>query len=97
MKVKNDFLKFGSFIIKDGSQIRFWEDVWLENKSLREQYPHLYNITRKKQDTVADVLSAPLPNISWHRDLIGNRLVMWNNLVSRLAIVELSQEEENQF
>ena len=26
MKVKNDFLKFGSFIIKDGSQIRFWKD-----------------------------------------------------------------------
>ena len=97
MKVKNDFLKFGSFIIKDGSQIRFWEDVWLENKSLREQYPHLYNITRKKQDTVADILSTPIPNISWRRDLIDNKLVMWNNLVSRLAIVELSQEEENQF
>ena len=64
MKVKNDFLKFGSFTIKDGPQIRFWEDVWLENKSLREQYPHLYNITRKKQDTVADILSTPIPNIS---------------------------------
>ena len=68
MKVKNDFLKFGSFIIKDGSQIRFWEDVWLGNRSLREQYPQLYNIAQKKQDTVADVLSTPIPNISWHRD-----------------------------
>ena len=48
MKVKNDFLKFGSFIIKDGSQIRFWKDVWLGNGSLREQYPQLYNITREK-------------------------------------------------
>jgi len=48
MKVKNDFLKFGSFTIKDGPQIRFWEDVWLGNRSLREQYPQLYNITRKK-------------------------------------------------
>jgi len=48
MKVKNDFLKFDSFTIKDGSQIRFSEDVWLGNRSLREQYPQLYNITRKK-------------------------------------------------
>ena len=27
MKVKANFLKFGTFIIKDGSQIRFWEDA----------------------------------------------------------------------
>ena len=64
MKVKNEFQKFSSFIIKDGSQIRLWEDIWLENRFLREQYPQLYNIARKKQDTVADVLSTPIPNIS---------------------------------
>jgi hypothetical protein len=27
MKVKRDFLRFGTFIIKDGSQVRFWEDI----------------------------------------------------------------------
>ena len=48
MKVKANFLKFGIFIIKDGSQIRFWEDAWLGNRSLHEQYPQLYNIVRKK-------------------------------------------------
>ena len=58
-------------MIKDGSQVRFLEDSWLGNSPLRDQYPKLYNIVRKKQDTVADVL-------------IGNKLVMWNNLVSRL-------------
>ena len=65
--------------------------------STREQYPQFYNIARKKQDTVADVLSTPLPNVSWRRDLIGNKLVMWNNLISRLANVELSHEEEDGF
>ena len=58
-------------MIKDGSQVRFLEDSLLGNSPLRDQYPKLYNIVRKKQDTVADVL-------------IGNKLVMWNNLVSRL-------------
>ena len=75
-KVKANFLKFVTFIVKDGSQIRFWEDVWLGNRYLREQYPQLYNIVRKKQDTVAEVMSLGTPNLSWRRDLIGSKLVM---------------------
>jgi hypothetical protein len=71
MKVKNVFLKFGTFTIKDGSQIRFWEDKWLGNRPLRDQYPQLYNIARKKQDTVAEILSTKIPNISRRRDLTG--------------------------
>ena len=64
MKVKANFLKFGTFIIKDGSQIRFWEDAWLDNRFLREQYPQLYNIVRKKQDMVAEVLSSDTLDLS---------------------------------
>ena len=79
MKVKRDFLRFRNFVIKDGSQVRFWEDIWLGNSPLREQYPQLYNIVRKKQDTVAEVLRTPSPNLSWRRDLIASKLVMWNN------------------
>ena len=37
MKVKANFLKFSTFVIKDESQIRFWEDAWLGNRSLLEQ------------------------------------------------------------
>ena len=94
MKVKRDFLRFGTFIIKDGSQVRFWKDTWLGNNLLWDQYPQLYNIVRKKHDTVADVLSTQIPNLSWHRDLIGNKLVMWNNLVSHLSTIDLSQERD---
>jgi len=90
MKVKRDFLRFGNFVIKDGSQVRFWEDIWLGNSPLREQYPELYNIVIKNQDTVAEVLRTPSANLSWRRDLIGSKLVMWNNLVSRLANVVLT-------
>ena len=44
MSVKTKFLRYGSFRIKDGSEIRFWEDARLGNVPLREQYPALYNI-----------------------------------------------------
>ena len=95
IKVKRDFLRFGTFIIKDGSQVRFWEDTWLGNSPLHDQYPQLYNIVRKKQDTVPNVLRTQISNLSWRRDIIGNKLMMWNNLVSRLSTIDLSQERDD--
>ena len=84
----------GSQIIKDGSQIRFWEDGWLGHRPLRDQYPSLYNIARRKQDTVAQVLATNPPDIPWRRDLIGNKLVMWNNFLPRIANIVLNHNED---
>ncbi|WVZ90234.1 hypothetical protein U9M48_036551 [Paspalum notatum var. saurae] len=53
MKVKLDFLRFGTFIVKDRSQVKFWEDNWLDGTPLRNQYPSLYNIARSKFITIA--------------------------------------------
>lgn len=36
MTSKKYLFHFGSFAIKDGSEILFWEDRWLGNASLRE-------------------------------------------------------------
>ena len=46
---------------------------------------------------MAAVLSTQPPNVSWRRDLLGDKLVMWNNLLSRLTHVALSQEEKTIF
>jgi hypothetical protein len=46
MAMKKFFFRLGSFSIKDRSEIRFWEDRWLGNTTLREQYSVLYNIVR---------------------------------------------------
>ena len=43
---------------------------------------------------MADVLSTQVLNLSWRKDLIGNKLMMWNNLVSRLSTIDLSQERD---
>ena len=51
MATKKYFFGYGSFSIKDGLEIRFWEDKWLGNATLLEQYPALYNIVRHKSDT----------------------------------------------
>jgi hypothetical protein len=74
MAAKPKFFRFGHFSIKDGSQIRFWEDKWLGNASLQEQYPALYNIVRYKSDTIAKVMATSPPDVTFRRDLLGQRL-----------------------
>jgi hypothetical protein len=43
----------GSFKLQDGKMIRFWEDTWLGAIALKEQYPNLYNIVRRKSATMS--------------------------------------------
>jgi hypothetical protein len=94
--MKKLFFVLGTFFIKDGSEIRFWEEEWLDATSFREQYPVLYNIVRHKGDTIAKVLETSPPNVSFRRDLSGQRLVSWNALLLRLANIYL-QTGHNKF
>jgi hypothetical protein len=89
MATKKYFFGLGSFSIRDGSEIRFWEDKWLGNATLREQYPAFYNIICHEGDTIAKVMESSPPNVSFRRDLSGQRLVSWNALQQRLANIQL--------
>jgi hypothetical protein len=81
MATKKFFFRLGLYSIKDGSEIRFWEDRWLGNTTLREQYPALYNIVLHKGETIAKVMEVSPPNVMFRRDLSGQRLVSWNALL----------------
>ena len=76
MGVKESFLSLGFSRLKDGNQIWFWEDTWLGNHPLKTQYPTLYNIARRKQAKVAEVLSTAPLNVSFRRALVGNKLTV---------------------
>jgi hypothetical protein len=52
MKVKDQFLSLGFFTLKDGKQIRFWEDSWMGKQSLMLKFPSLYNLSRKKSTII---------------------------------------------
>ena len=39
---------------RDGSKIRFWDDVWFGEISLKATFPILYNIANVKDFTVAN-------------------------------------------
>ncbi|WVZ81320.1 LOW QUALITY PROTEIN: hypothetical protein U9M48_028710, partial [Paspalum notatum var. saurae] len=96
MGVKNHFLSLGRFKLVSGNQIRFWEDIWLDNQALKDVYPNLFTIVRRKHTTVEEVLRTNPYNVSFIRALIGNKFNEWHNLVACIASVNL-QEGRDQF
>ena len=89
MGTKKFFFPHGSFSIRNGSEIRFWEDKWLGQSTLRELYPALYNIVRHKGDPLATVMGTSPPNVSFRRSLLGPRLASWNAFILRLDSIQL--------
>jgi hypothetical protein len=89
MKVKDVVLSFGTFKVSDGSQTRFWLDIWLGNKPLKDKLPALFNIVRRKQDSVANVLSTVPLNISFRRNLGDMNLRDWHRIVASLHDLNL--------
>jgi hypothetical protein len=85
MNVKDVFFSLGVFTLRNGDQIRFWEDKWLGNQTLMVQYPSLYQIVRRKIATIANVFTSVPLNVSFRRALVGHYLVLWHNLVQRLV------------
>jgi hypothetical protein len=94
MKVKEEFLSRGSFVVGNGMNTRFWEDIWLGHKSLAEEYPSLYNIVNHKNVTVENVLATNPLNISFRRTLNDNKWVRWTHLLHRLIMVQLNDSED---
>jgi hypothetical protein len=94
MSVKELFLGFGSFHLNSGTNIRFWEDTWVGNRPLKDQFAHLYRIVRHKHDTVAAVFSTVPLNISFRRSLRGGTLQSWYELVAKVADVRLKDRED---
>jgi hypothetical protein len=89
--VKDIFLSLGKFKLDNGTQIRFWEDKWLDSQPLKIQYPNLFNIVRKKQATLANVLNSTSLNVSFRRTLVGNKLLEWQSLVARVSFINLNE------
>lgn len=94
MKVKDQFLIGGSFSIQSGTQIRFWEDTWLGDKPLCKRYPALYSIVKKKNATVATVLSTTPLKVSFRRAIVGENLKNWFKLVASVAMINLNENND---
>jgi hypothetical protein len=95
MNVKEEIFSRGSFVVGNGRNTRFWEDIWLGDKSLADEYPSLYNIANHKNVTVENVLASNPLNIGFRRTLNGNKWDRWTHLLHRLILVQLTDSEDS--
>jgi hypothetical protein len=88
------FLKRGAFKLGNGEDIRFWEDVWLGDTTLAQQYPTLYNIVQTKHVRVSTVLAHNPLNIAFRRVFNDFKWNQWINLCQRLMSVQLTNSPD---
>jgi hypothetical protein len=94
MGVKDDFFSRGSFKVGNGQNMRFWEDIWLGDQPLAKQYPSLYNIVRRRNVLVSDVLTSNPLNIEFTRTLSTDKWEVWLLLLQRLIRVNLTEDPD---
>jgi hypothetical protein len=87
-------LRLGKIGIGDGSQVRFWEDAWLGNIALKNRFPTLYDIVRKKSATVVKVFSSNPLNVSFRRHLFGHNLIAWHTIVAMISDAQLMGQKD---
>jgi hypothetical protein len=95
MEIKKLVLVRGRFQVQDGSQTRFWEDLWLGKEPLMIKYSTLYNIVRKKNVSVAQVLSTIPLNVSFRRALVGDNWDKWLHLVE--GVLRVFNDDKDSF
>jgi hypothetical protein len=53
------------FELGNGSKIRFWDDVWCGEMTIKEAFPVLYGIAREKDAFVAAHLNSSNGSLQW--------------------------------
>jgi hypothetical protein len=84
----------GSSKVGNGQNTRFWEDIWLGDQPLAKQYPSLYNIVRRRNVLVSDVLTSNPLNIEFRRTLSTDKWEVWLLLLHRLIRVNLTEDPD---
>ena len=53
------FSKHLSFVVGEGTRIRFWHDRWISDNTLKSLYPELYMCSAAKDACISEVLWIP--------------------------------------
>jgi hypothetical protein len=81
------FSRFLKFEVGDGSQIRFWDDVWCLDESLKAAFMELYRITCVRDAAVANIIRIRSESVHWEVNF--TRLVQDWELESISSFLEL--------
>ncbi|XP_009771107.1 uncharacterized protein LOC107812284 [Nicotiana tabacum] len=91
--LRTDFLQKITYRVGNGSHVKFWEDKWIGNTTLREPYPRLYQIASRENSLVAHNREGNIWNPLFRRNL-----QVWeiNDLLLLLSSLEEFKIEEHQ-
>ena len=63
--------------------------------ALKDCFPNVYNIVRKKSATVKSVLSVSPLNVAFRRSLVGVNLQAWHAIVAMVLNVQLTNQRDS--
>ncbi|WMV47891.1 hypothetical protein MTR67_041276 [Solanum verrucosum] len=85
--IRNQWPKmWGNSVIKvgNGRKTMFWNDIWVGQTPLRQQFPDIYNLNQQKLATISEVKNAQGWNLSFRRLLndreVGRMIQFYNTL-----------------
>ena len=67
MSVKDWYVKGTSWSLGNGTKIKFWQDVWIDNCPFKIRFHRLFRISRQQEWSVAD-----MHGIEWQLDFRRN-------------------------
>lgn len=78
----------------NGDNVRFWENVWVDNSSFECAFPHLYRVAKSHNFAISSLACSNVALISWNFNFFRN-LNDWEtceliSLLSRIDHVSLS-------
>ncbi|RVW78844.1 hypothetical protein CK203_043107, partial [Vitis vinifera] len=88
-----DFSKYTRFIVGDGERIRFWEDLWWGDQTLKGQYPRLFRVVMDKNIPISSILGSSRPfswNFNFRRNLTDSEIEDLERLMHSLDCMNLS-------
>jgi hypothetical protein len=94
MNIKESFLSLGRFHVGDSQMTRLWEDRWIHNRPLKDHCPNLFNIVRKKNVLVKNVMNGNISNLSFRRAIVGVKQVEWHNLLHLMATIYFRESRD---
>jgi hypothetical protein len=97
-KVELDaFTASTSMVVGNGESALFWEDRWLEGRSIKEMAPEVYALVPKRRRKTRTVREA-LADRAWIPDIAGapSALALWQymQLWGRLRDIHLSPDQD---
>lgn len=94
LKVEDLFQQLCRWKLGDGHSVRFWEEVWVDDKTSKDAYPRLYLLSFDHDIIVVEALQKGWGGFTFRRTLYGESLEMWRNLKLRCEEIEMREGKD---